>query len=116
MNHGRLFGKTVAVNNLLLALLVVAHLAEISLVALLTGDVTWWRPACALPSLQIWKTVHQVDVFKAQSLGLVEEAPGYDGRDEVHSSKDVSKGVRDTVVSEGGEETDEDYLKLALLL
>lgn len=109
MNHGRLFRNTVAVDNLLLGLLVVAHFAEVSLVTLLTVDVTWWRPAWARPSLQIRKAVHQVDVFKAQSLGLIEEAPGDDGRDEVHSSKDVSEGVRDAIVSEGGEETDEDY-------
>lgn len=89
---------------------------DICLVPLFASLVTWGCPLRAIPCLQVWVTVHLINVFKAQCAGLIKEEPRDESSNEVHASKYVAEGVRDAVVGEGGEETDQDCMDVSIVI
>lgn len=86
-----------------------AHFSEMRVVSLLAGDIAWRHPLGAGPGLHTLVAVHDVHILETESAGLVVEEPDDEGCGEVAAGKHVPKSVRDAVISEGGEETNQNW-------
>lgn len=76
----------------------------------LSGRVSWWDPFGRGPGLEVGLAVHKVDILERETSGLVKEEPNDCRCDNVDADEDETKVVGDSVIREGGQEGDHDYL------